>query len=100
MKKDIKNSEKQKKENVFVQGLVSTFFEMIKHFIRDFETMKKAKKVDRVSEEFSTLEHMIIKLEKKLEEQHHKLNELKNRILWGNIVIIVLIVITLYHIIK
>jgi uncharacterized coiled-coil protein SlyX len=45
------------------------------------------------------LEHLIIRLEEKLENQRRDIEELKNRLMWGNIVIIVLLLISLYHII-
>jgi len=88
------------KSNPFMNGLITTFFDLIKHFMYDFENMKKAKKVDKMSEEFSTLEHMLIRLEKKLDDNRHDIEDLKNRILWGNIVIIILVLVNLFYLIR
>ena len=86
--------------NPMVNGLVNTFFDIVKHFIKDFENVRKVKKIDKFSEEFSTLEHMLLRLEKKLDDNRHHIDDLKARLLWGNIIIIVLILINIFHLIK
>lgn len=88
------------RNNLFVEGVVSTFFDIVKHFINDFDNSRKVKKIDRYTEQFSTLEHMLVRLEKKLDENRHQIEDLKNRLLWGNIIIIVLILVNLFHLIK
>jgi len=62
--------------------------------------VRKVKKIDKFSEEFSTLEHMLLRLEKKLDDNRHHIDDLKARLLWGNIIIIVLILINIFHLIK
>ena len=94
-----KNNEKPK-SNPIITGLINTFFDIIKHFVKDFENMRKVKKIDKFSDKFSTLEHLLIRLEKRMDENRHQIEDLKNRILWGNIVIIILILINLFHLIK
>ena len=83
-----------------VNGLVNTFFDIVKHFIKDFENVRKVKKIDKFSEEFSTLEHMLLRLEKKMDDNRHHIEDLKARLLWGNVIIIVLILINIFHLIK
>ncbi|MCK4957581.1 MAG: hypothetical protein KAS49_08080 [Candidatus Cloacimonetes bacterium] len=93
-------SKKNEKTNPIINGIISTFFDVIKHFINDFDNSRKVKRIDRFSEEFSTLEHMLVRLEKKLDENRHQIEDLKNRLLWGNIIIIVLILVNIFHLIK
>jgi len=83
-----------------MSGLIKAFFDLINHFIRDFENIRKVKKIDRFSEEFSTLEHLLVRLEKKLDEQRFQIEDMKTRILWGNIVIIILILLNIFYFIK
>jgi uncharacterized membrane protein (DUF106 family) len=88
-----------KNNNALVSGFISAFFDIVKHFLSDFENRQKVKKIDRYQEGMQNLEHLIIRLEEKLENQRRDIEELKNRLMWGNIVIIVLLLISLYHII-
>lgn len=96
MKKKTDNKDK-KKSNPIVSGLIKAFFDLINHFIKDFDNMRKINKIDKFSEEFSTMEHMLIRLERKLDDNRHQIEDLKNRILWGNLIIIVLILINLFY---
>ncbi len=85
--------------NALVNGLVSAFFDIVKQFIRDLDNRQKVKKIDRYQEGLQNLEHLIIRLEEKIEQNRRDLEELKNRLLWGNIIIIVLLLINLYHLV-
>jgi len=96
----MKNKKEQKKSNPIVSSLINAFFDIIKHLIKDFENIRKVKKIDKFSEEFSTLEHMLVKLEKKMDNNRHQIEDLKTRLLWGNIIIVALILLNLFHIIK
>lgn len=73
---------------------------MIKHFIKDFENMRKVKKIDNIAEKFSSLEHMLIRLENKIRENRKLIEDLKTRILWGNIIVVVLLLIILYDLLR
>ncbi|MDO9577853.1 MAG: hypothetical protein Q7J16_08210 [Candidatus Cloacimonadales bacterium] len=90
----------RKKDSPLLVGLINMFFEMIKHFFKDFENMKKVKKIDSMQDKFASLEHMLVRLEDKIQENRHQIEDLKNRILWGNIVIIVLLAIVIYQTVK
>lgn len=90
-----KNAERQK-NSPLLTGLINMFFDMIKHFIKDFENMKKVKKIDNISDKFSALEHMLIRLEDKIQENRYRIEELKNRLLWSNIIIILLVAFIIY----
>jgi hypothetical protein len=90
----------RKKESPLLAGLINMFFDMIKHFIKDFDNMRKVKKIDNMQDKFSTIEHMQVKLEDKIVENRRQIEDLKNRILWGNILIIALLLILVYHVIR
>ncbi|MBN2460293.1 MAG: hypothetical protein JXB60_01700 [Candidatus Cloacimonetes bacterium] len=96
----MKNKPQVKKNSPILTSLINALFDIIKHFIKDLENIRKVKKIDRFSEEFSTLEHLMLKLEKKMDENRYQIDDLKTRILWGNIVIIVLLLLNLFHIIR
>ena len=95
-KKQIEKS----RSNPIITGFINMFFDMLKHFIKDFENLRKVKKIDKFAEQFSTLEHLVIKMEKKIEENRHQVEDLKNRLLWGNITIIALLLINIFLIVK
>jgi uncharacterized membrane protein (DUF106 family) len=96
----MKKKTEKPKSNPMLNGLINTFFDIVKHFLKDFENMRKVKKIDKFSEEFSTLEHMLLRLEKKMDDNRHHIEDLKARLLWGNVIIIVLILINIFHLIK
>ena len=96
----MKNKNDIKKSSPFLSGLIHLFFDMIKHFIKDFENMRKVKKIDTAAEKFSALEHMIIRLEKRIEDNWRVVNELKSKLLWGNVINIVLLLAIIYLLIK
>jgi uncharacterized membrane protein (DUF106 family) len=96
----MKKKTEKPKSNPMLSGLINTFFDIVKHFLKDFENMRKVKKIDKFSEEFSTLEHMLLRLEKKMDDNRHHIEDLKARLLWGNVIIIVLILINIFHLIK
>jgi hypothetical protein len=96
----MKNKVDKPRSNPFISGLIKAFFDLINHFIKDFDNIRKVKKIDKFSEEFSTIEHLLVRLEKKMEEQRFQIEDLKTRILWGNIVIIILILLNIFYFIK
>jgi len=89
----------EKGNNLIVSGFVSAFFDIVKHFISDFDNRQKVKKIDKYQEGLQNVEHLIVRLEEKLEQHRHDIEELKNRLMWGNIVIVALLLINLYHLI-
>ena len=95
-----KNNRDMQKSSPFLSSIIKLFFDMIKHFIKDFENMRKVKKIDNFAEKFSSLEHMMIRLESKIRENRKIIEDLKNRILWGNVIIIVLLLIILYDLLR
>jgi len=87
-----------KGNNVILAGFVSAFFDIVKHFISDLDNRQKVKKIDKYQEGLQNLEHLIVRLEDKLEQHRRDIDELKSRLMWGNIIIVVLLLISLYHV--
>lgn len=96
----MKTKKNAPKSNPFLSGLIAMFFDMIKHFIRDFENIRKVKKIDSATEKFSALEHMLIRLEEKIYENWKLTEELKNRLFWGNVINVALLLVIIYLLVK
>jgi uncharacterized membrane protein (DUF106 family) len=85
--------------STLVNSLITAFFEIVKHFLTDFENIQKVKKIDKFKEGLQNVEHLIVRLEEKIEQNRKEIEDLKNRLLWGNIIIIVLLLITIYQVV-
>ena len=96
----MKNKNDIHKSSPFLSGLINIFFDMIKHFIRDFDNMRKVKKIDTATEKFSALEHMLIRLEEKINDNWKVVEELKSKLLWGNVINIALLLVIIYLLIS
>lgn len=92
MRKKNKSSEPSTIKGSIVAHAVSMGFDFLKNFIHDFERNKTLKQADKITEQFSTLEHLVLKLEAKMNENRKEIEALKFRILMGNIIIIGLLV--------
>ncbi|MCD4817597.1 MAG: hypothetical protein K8S23_02770 [Candidatus Cloacimonetes bacterium] len=95
-----KNKVAKPRSNPIIIGFINMFFDLIKHFIKDFENLHKVKKIDKFDKQFSTLEHLVLKLEEKMNENRRQLEDLKSRLMWGNLTIIILVIINIFLIIK
>lgn len=91
------NIQSKSSNNVLASSAVSAFFDLIRHFITDFDNKQKVKKIDKYKEGMQNIEHLIVRLEDKIENNRHEIEDLKNRLLWGNIISIVLLLIIIYH---
>lgn len=97
---NMKNKNDIKKNSPFLSGLINIFFDMIKHFIKDFENMRKVKKIDTATEKFSALEHMLVRLEERINDNWKYTQDLKNKLLWGNVINVALLLVIIYLLIK
>lgn len=86
-----------KSSNILASSFVTAFFDLVRHFITDFDNKQKVKKIDKYKEGMQNIEHLIIRLEDKIENNRREIEDLKNRLLWGNIISIVLLLIIIYH---
>ncbi|MBC8385190.1 MAG: hypothetical protein H8E57_06695 [Candidatus Cloacimonetes bacterium] len=96
----MKKKRDKQKSNPLITGLINMFFDIMKHFIKDFENVRKIKKIDNIGEKFSNLEHLLVRMEDKIQDNRRQIEELKNRLLWGNIITLVLLLIIIFQILK
>jgi hypothetical protein len=92
----MKNKNDIQKSSPFLSGLINIFFDMIKHFIKDFENIRKVKKIDSASDKFNALEHMLVRLEKRINDNWKVVEDLKHKLLWGNVINITLLLVIIY----
>ncbi len=79
------------KQNLLMANFIQMFFNFVKHWMRDFEQGRKIKRIDKISQQYSTLEHLIIKLEKKIQMNRMEIEDLKKKLLFGQIINIALL---------
>ncbi len=82
-----------------IAGAVKVLFEVIKHFLHDFEINRTAKKFEKYGEQFQTIDNMLIKLDNKMQECRREIVELKNRLLWSNILLVVIVILLIVQLI-
>jgi hypothetical protein len=92
----MKNKNDIQKSSPFLSGLINIFFDMIKHFIKDFDNIRKVKKIDSATDKFNALEHMLVRLEKRINDNWKVVEDLKHKLLWGNVINIALLLVIIY----
>ncbi len=97
-KKDKKES--AEKSNFLTTNIIKIFFDFVKHVLKDFEQARSVSKIDKFSEEFSNLEHLVIKLDDKLQENRRMIEALKTQLLWEHLILFALIVTILIQILN
>lgn len=90
-----KNKEAKPAANPLLNNMISMGFDLAKHWLRDLENARKVSKIDQFSEQFGTLENLVIKLDRRVQDNIHLIDKLKLQLLWSNIVIIALLIVTL-----
>ncbi|MCD4651069.1 MAG: hypothetical protein K8S56_04695 [Candidatus Cloacimonetes bacterium] len=73
---------KEIESNTLTKTLVSLLFDLLKQVLKNFEQNRSMKKMEKVQDEFATLEHLVVKLEQKIGENHKQINSLKTGLLW------------------
>jgi hypothetical protein len=86
--------------NPLVAGIVKVFFEVVKHFINDFELNRSAKKYDSFGERFDKIDDLLTKMDNTVQQYKSEIEDLKNKILWSNILIIVLVVVLVIQLVR
>ncbi len=64
-------------------------FDMIRQSMRFFELRKSAKITDSFNEKFDTVENVLLKIEKRLQESQRKLDKLTTLVITSHILLIV-----------
>jgi hypothetical protein len=95
-----KEKQMDSKSNFLTTNIIKIFFDFVKHIIKDFEQSRSVSKIDKFSEEFSNLEHLVIKLDDKLQENRRMIETLKNQLLWEHLILFALIVTILIQILN
>ncbi|MCB5277832.1 MAG: hypothetical protein WC252_00410 [Candidatus Cloacimonadaceae bacterium] len=78
----------------FIPAYLPLLFELIRHFKRDLNHNGNIRKADHNSEKMATIEHMLVRLEKKIQYNRETYEKIANRIyLWLTINSVLLIAI-------
>jgi hypothetical protein len=88
------------KSGKMLTGLVAMFFDLAKHWIHDVETSTSRSKTDNLKQHFSDIEHMLIRLEDKLNQNRRDIEDLKSKLYICTVIIIgllVTVVVQLFH---
>lgn len=70
------------RENPMTTRMVGMGLDFLKHVLKDFEQARSAKKIDKFAEHFSTLEHLVLKIENRVEENRRELEKLRANLVW------------------
>lgn len=70
------------KLNRFIPTFIPLFFEVLRHFKRDSAHDKNIKKFDKSQEKLSTIEHLMVKLEKNVKQQRENTRVFQLRLMW------------------
>ena len=89
-----KKKEMKPAANPLLSNVISMGFDLAKHWLKDMENARKVSKIDQFNEQFSTLENLILKLERRVQEYGALIEKLQLQLLWSNIVIIALLIVT------
>jgi predicted RNase H-like nuclease (RuvC/YqgF family) len=73
----------KEREGFVVSKLTNLLFDVAKHYVRDMENAKTAKRVDKFAHKISSLEHLIVKMDTKVQENRRQLEELRTRLVWS-----------------
>lgn len=68
--------------NRFIPAFIPLIFELMRHFRRDLSHNNSIKKFDKNQEKIATIEHLMVKMEKKMISQREQSRILFNRIIW------------------
>ncbi|HOA28917.1 MAG: hypothetical protein KBB33_04375 [Candidatus Cloacimonetes bacterium] len=67
--------------NRFIPAYIPLVFELLRHFRRDVNHNGNIRKVDKTAEKIATVEHMMVRLEKKIQVNRETYEKIANRIL-------------------
>jgi len=73
-------------------GIVSMLFDLLKHWLHDIESGRSSRKVESMTQHFSDVEHMMIRLEEKLNHNRKEIEDLKSKLYLSSVLIIGLLV--------
>jgi len=68
--------------NRFIPTFIPLFFELLRHIRRDSNHNQNIKKGDKTTEKLGTLEHMMVRLEKKVQQNREVYTRNFNQLKW------------------
>ncbi len=87
------NEREQPQSNPIYAGLVKILFEIVKYLLNNNDMIFTDKKAEDADKQFEEMKGMILELEKKTNDYRRMIEQLQARILWGNILFLILIII-------
>ncbi|HHZ14659.1 MAG TPA: hypothetical protein GX398_00895 [Candidatus Cloacimonetes bacterium] len=66
----------------FIPTFIPLLFEVIRHFRRDSAHDRNIKKFDKSREQLSTIEHLLVKLEKNVKNQRENTRLFQIKLMW------------------
>lgn len=66
----------------FIPAFIPLLFELMRHFRRDSAHNNDIKKFDKSQEKLGTIEHLLVRLEKKMIQHRDNAQAFNNRIVW------------------
>lgn len=100
MAKKKKENNSEIKSNPIIKQLLTAGLDIFKHFVKDLENKKKIKKIDKMDEQFTAIENLLLKQEKMLQENRRLIENLKNKLMLTEIIIIAFLISILIQLIS
>ena len=79
----------------FLPSFILLFIELMSHWKRDFSHNSNIKKIDKTTEQLGTIEHMLVRLEKKIQQNRDMVDKLKFQLAFSMLVNLLLLVVIL-----
>jgi hypothetical protein len=92
----------EKKIKKFLPSVFLLLFELVSHWKRDFSHNTNIKKIDKTTEQLGTIEHMLVRLEKKIQQNRDMVDKLKAQLMISmtiNLILLIVILIKVFSII-
>lgn len=86
----------------FIPAFITILFELSSRFRRDANHNSNIKKIDETQERLSNIEHMLIRLEKKIQTNRDIMMSLTKKlylVMLANIILIVIVLLNILHLI-
>lgn len=86
----------------FVPSFIPLLFELYRHFSRDHSHDQNIKKLDKTQEKLSTVEHMLVRLEKKIQTNREEIKKMAFRLqvyLIANFAVLLIVILKLFEVI-
>jgi type II secretory pathway component PulF len=83
----------EKNYKKFLPSFLILFFELLSHWKRDFSHNNNLKKMDKTAEQLGTIEHMLVRLEKKIQYNRDLVDKLKTTLYFSMAVNLILLIV-------